>query len=223
MHVNTRKLTQERGDEGVTLVELVITVAIVGIIVAALTGVIVGFLKTSTATASRITESHDVQFAAAYWQRDVASTGIRSTTYDSSPSVHMYPLQQSVAANGNTGITPGCSMPAGTTTFVTLGWSNYTTSSATDTPTTVTVAYATKPSGTRYELVRVRCTGSAQDSVVTVARNLTGTPTVSCPGGCNGSASSVPDIVTMTITTNDPDDPGAVNYSATLTGERRNT
>ncbi len=70
-----------RREDGFTLPELIITVTIIGIIAAGLTGVVISYLKTTTDTQSRLTESHDVQFAAAYWQRDVASIGVRN--YDS--------------------------------------------------------------------------------------------------------------------------------------------
>ena len=62
--------------------ELVVTVVILGIIVVPLTGVVLAYLRNTVDTEARLTESHDVQFAAAYWQRDVASIGVRSSTYD---------------------------------------------------------------------------------------------------------------------------------------------
>lgn len=225
MHELMRRLCgRGRADEGFTLIELVVCIAIVGFILVALVNVVIEYLKTSDATSARLSESGDVQFAAAYWQRDVSSIGVRSTTYDSSASVHSYPLLQSVSANGDTGVTPGCSMPSGSTTQVVLAWSVYTSSSSTDSSTTVTVAYVTQSSGSRLELVRVRCTGSTQDSVTTLASNIVpGSVQVACPGGCNGSGSSVPDVVTLTFTSSDPNDPTAAPYSATLTGNRRQT
>jgi prepilin-type N-terminal cleavage/methylation domain-containing protein len=225
MHELMRRLRDRgRPDDGFTLVELVICVAIVGIIMVALVGIVIEYLKTSDATSSRLTESGDVQFAGAYWQRDVSSIGVRSATYNSDPSVHSYPLLQSVSANGDTGVTPGCSMPPGSTIQVVLAWSVYTTSSAIDAPTRVTVAYVTQSSGTRLKLVRVGCTGSTQDSVTLLAHNIaSGSVQVACPGGCNGSGSSVPNIVTLAFTSSDPNNPTAAPYSATLTGDRRQT
>ena len=83
-------------DDGFTLVELVVTVGILGIIVVPLTGVVLAYLRNTVDTEARLTESHDVQFAAAYWQRDVASIGVRSNTYDTAS--HSFPLAQSVGA-----------------------------------------------------------------------------------------------------------------------------
>jgi prepilin-type N-terminal cleavage/methylation domain-containing protein len=207
-----------RSADGFTLIELIITVAIMGIMVIALTGVVISYLKTTNATEGRLTESHDVQFASAYWQRDVASIGVRSTSYDSSATVHSFPLLQSV------GVTPACTLPTGTT-VVTLAWSQYVVADP-DHPTTVTVTYLTQVSGTREKLLRIRCTGSSVNSTIILADNLTANPTIACPGaasGCTGAGANVPTTITMALATNDPAGHDATAYSATLTGERRTT
>ncbi|MGZ4452752.1 MAG: type II secretion system protein [Nocardioides sp.] len=220
MHRVTARLRARGADDGVTLIELVVCVAIVGVIVVSLTGVVMAYLKTSISTAARMTESHDVQFAAAYWQRDVASIGVRSTTYDHADTVHSYPLEQSV------GVTPGCagSLPAGTR-VVTLAWSSYDVADP-DHPTTVTVTYVAVAHGVgtalRYELLRVHCTGASRDSTLTVADNLLTVPTTSCPTACTGTGHNVPTEVSMALVANDPDGHNA-DYTATLSGERRQT
>ncbi|GAB4008368.1 prepilin-type N-terminal cleavage/methylation domain-containing protein [Nocardioides ultimimeridianus] len=218
------------GDEGFTLIEMVITVAMVGLIMVALTGVVISYLKTTVSTSARLTESHDVQFAAVYWSRDVASIGVRSATYDNG-SAHTFPLLQSVSVAPDTGVSSGCGLPSGATKVVTLAGSQYTSLDSSQTPTTVTVTYATEGSSAPYTLIRRRCVGGATDSTITVADNLTSVPTVGCPdtstppnytaAKCNTSGSSVPDVVRMVLTSSDPNNNDGTTYSAALTGERR--
>jgi prepilin-type N-terminal cleavage/methylation domain-containing protein len=205
-------------DDGFTLIELVVTVAIVGIIVVALTGIVLSYLKNSISAEGRLTESHDVQFASAYWQRDVASIGVRSTTYDPSAGVHSFPLLTSVTKDGSLA---SCTLPSGTA-VVTLAWSQYDVTDP-DHPQTVTVSYVATPSGSRYQLTRRRCTGSTINSTVKVANNLTAAPTVSCDVACTGAGSNVPSSVTLALSVNDPNGQSTSNYTSTLTGERRQT
>jgi prepilin-type N-terminal cleavage/methylation domain-containing protein len=206
------RVRARRNDDGFTLIELVLTVAIIGVVTTALTGVIISYLKTTVDTQSRLTESHDVQFAAAYWQRDVASIGVRG--WDSTSKT--FPLQQSVD------VTPTCGLPAGTT-VVTLAWSEYTSLDSTVTPTTVTVSYVAQPDGAGYDLFRVRCTGSTVDSTVEVTHSLNALPTKSCDVSCSGSGNNVPTVVELHLSVLDPDGNGTTAYTATLLGERRQT
>ena len=57
MRMSARLRALRRREDGFTLPELVITVTIIGIIAAGLTGVVISFLTTTTATQSRLTES----------------------------------------------------------------------------------------------------------------------------------------------------------------------
>jgi prepilin-type N-terminal cleavage/methylation domain-containing protein len=227
MPLSIRERRARRADDGFTLIELVITVAIVGIVVVALTGVVVSYLKTTVTVETRLTESHDVQFASAYWQRDVASIGRRSTTYDRTG--HTFPLEQSVESP-DSGSLASCPLPSAAN-LVTLAWTEY-DPAAPDTPTQVTVTYLRRGANAPYDLVRVRCTGAHLDSQVTVANNLSDPPVVECvradgssgPDKCNGSGANVPVIVTMKLTSHDQDSRDATStYSATLSGERRQT
>lgn len=213
----TRERT--RDDDGFTLPELVITVAIVGFIVAGLAGVVIRYLQDTIDTQARLTESHDVQFAAAYWQHDVSSIGVRSATYDE-PS-HSFPLLQSVASSGSLA---ACSLPIGDP-IVTLAWSDYSSLDSEEPPTKVTVTYLTQADGSVFKLFRVRCSGASVDSTVEVAHNLRAVPTVQCSGGVSGcnDTSGVPTLVTLPLEIRDPEGHGSSSYTATLIGERRQT
>lgn len=199
-------------DDGFTLIELVITVAIVGIIFVALTGIIISYLKSTVDTQARITESQDVQLAASYWQRDVASIGVRS--YDSGTKT--FPMQQSVD------VTPACSLPSGTR-VVSLAWSEFNSTDSTSTPTTMSVSYVAQADGSGFDLLRVRCSGSTVNSTNTVARSLNALPTKTCNVTCTGTGNNVPTKISLDLSVLDPDGHGTTAYTATLTGERRQT
>ena len=207
-----------RGDDGFTLVELVMSVAILGFIAVSLSGVVLSYLRNTVDTEARLAESHDVQFAAAYWQRDVASIGVRGTSYD--PTTHDFPLQQSVGL-------AACNLPADATAVVTLGWSEYHSLGSTDTPTLVRVTYASRPVDSAFELLRVRC--GSHPSTVQVADSLAVVPTVTCRNaagaalGCTGAGTSVPATVELSLKALDNRGHDQSTYDATLSGERRQT
>ncbi len=85
-----------RDDNGFTLIEMVMTVAIMGIISATLFGVMFQYLKTTGDTGARLNESTDQQFISTYWQNDVSSLGRRSlalatATFSTDQSVFVGP------------------------------------------------------------------------------------------------------------------------------------
>lgn len=199
-----------RDDSGFTLMELMMTIAIVGFVIAGLTGIVISYFKTTVDTQARLTESHDVQFVAAYWQRDVASIGVR--TFDAGTKT--FPLQQSVD------VTPACALPSGTV-VATLAWSEYTSLDSTATPGLVTVSYVAQADGGGYDLVRRRCSGATIDSTTEVAHSLNALPTKTCDVACTGAGANVPSVVNLNLSVLDPDGNGTTAYTATLAGERR--
>jgi prepilin-type N-terminal cleavage/methylation domain-containing protein len=208
------------GEDGFTLVELLITIVILGIIAFGLTGTVIRYLQDTAESQGRFNETHDVQFAAAYWQNDVSSLGVRSPTYvDDGNDVHTYPLLQSV------NIPAACPQAPGT--FVgRLAWSQFNSLTSNATPDLITVTYVSSGSGSGpYTLTRTKCTGSTVDSTVRVARQLSSVPVMDCSGpagtSCTGADTNVPTIIKLTLTARDPSKRDPSSYTATLTGERR--
>lgn len=210
-----RRLRQLRtaADRGFTLVELLITTVILGIIAVPLTSVVITFFLNSSNTTARLSESHDAQITNAYWQQDVASLGVRGE-YDQNQST--YPLQTSVDTSGNL-LACKSALPSGSVVAA-LAWNQYNISGQ---ATQVGVAYIAQPNDTRYKLVRARCTGSSLDSVATMARYLTAVPSVSCPGlaSCDNA---IPSTMTLTMTVSDPTGKNPP-LAVTFTGQRRQT
>lgn len=71
-------------DEGFTLVELLVTMVLIGIVSLGLGEALIGFTANTDSTIRRLGESHDAQISAAYFAQDVASIGLRKA---SSPEV----------------------------------------------------------------------------------------------------------------------------------------
>lgn len=201
-------------DDGFTLIELVVSVAILGIVSVALFGVVLQYLTTTRDTSARLTESTDQQFISTYWQNDVSSLG-RQTFSGSVPLNRA----QSVFVNA-----PGpdsCGSAVGTV-VVAFAWNEFT---AVDpdhawATTPQEVAYVTVPSGSRLLLRRVRCHAGVASQPQTVARNLTARPDITCDTTCTSSTTS-PDRVSMTFTVKDASNPTSQGYTTTVSADRR--
>lgn len=211
---------RRKNEAGFTLIELLVTVSILSIISFGLGGIVIRYLQDTKDAQGRFSESHDVQFATAYWTRDVASIGIRSNTYDDAS--HSFPLLQSV------NVTPACTLPAGTVVG-TLGWSQFNSLVSESAPTTITVTYLTSGTTNNFTLTRVRCTGATVNSTTKIANNLQSAPTMGClrsDGGtsCTGAGANVPTLVTLSLTARSSDSNvrrSPTAYTAILSGERR--
>jgi prepilin-type N-terminal cleavage/methylation domain-containing protein len=209
----------QRGDGGFTLVELLLAIAIIGVITVPLSGVVIGFLKNTDATTARLIESHDGQIASAYWARDVASIGTRLPT---SPYAPQQSVEQGVAYN--LGLYP-CGAAGTPAAIVRLAWdeSSIDPSTSVVTTTVVRVAYVVKNVAGATELHRLRCQGSAAVvSDVTVAHVIDPLtlPSLTCATPTTCTTAVVPDTLTLTLTLKDPKNRGAA-YVVPLTGKRR--
>jgi prepilin-type N-terminal cleavage/methylation domain-containing protein len=203
-----------RRDAGFTLIELVLTVVLMGIITLPLANFVLAYLDNYTQTETRISESHDMQTATAYFSQDVANAGVRDASGTALQSVW------------TSGFPAGsCGSTVGGIQVLLLAWNQYVWNSATqtaDTPTMYSVGYVAV-SGT---LQRAFCQGSAVASATfksstTVVHNLYGgaaTVAITCsPANC--AAAPAPTTVNMQLALRESAvDSGA---STALTGRRR--
>jgi prepilin-type N-terminal cleavage/methylation domain-containing protein len=204
-------------DDGVTLIEVLIVVVLLGVIVAPLTGAIIVFIRNTNETTNRMAESHDAQIAAAYFAQDVQSIGVRDW------SAPPYPGVQSIELNAPAA---GGLYPCGTgsAALVRLAWDD----PAVGAPSVRRVSYVVQTIGSERQLHRIACNGAgAVSSDVVLAHNVdTATaPTVACAntaGAAQACDTSVPPAkVTMTLTIRAP--ANSTSYVITLVGQRRQT
>lgn len=209
------RLTREesRSDDGFTLIELVITVAIMGIISSALIGVVMVYLKTTTQTRTRLAESTDQQFVSTYWQADVSSLGRRTFNAGAADPV---PSQASVTIAPGT----GCGSAEGSV-VVRLDWTEFKVTDPTHTWETSDQAVAYVRSGTT--LKRVRCKAGVAGPPLVVAHNLDpgAAPAVSCTPTADCSGSSLPATVALRLPIRNAGEGSVTGYTTTLTADRR--
>ena len=183
-----------RDDAGLTLVELLMTVVILGVIALPLGNAIIGVLKNTDATSDRLSLSHDAQISAAYFARDVASVGTRDYSAVGTPLRQSIQRDAAYNAGGHTCGT--ATTPTAKVRFLADRWDN---SGSAPTMATDVVAYYLVPAGSISELHRIKCTGSSTPaSDVTLAHYVDpATLTVACSTTCE--AATAPQRVTLTF------------------------
>jgi prepilin-type N-terminal cleavage/methylation domain-containing protein len=155
-------------DDGVTLVELLVSVAILGLVTPVLMGSVVLGYRTTGATVDRLSDSRNRAIVPSLFVRDVQSATTVATA-------------------------PGACEQAGDTLVVRLRW---TTTPATGSAVTRVAAWVTTTSGGVTRLERRSCDDStgamAAVSSVTAAHGVTGAPSVACraAGGAATACSS---------------------------------
>jgi prepilin-type N-terminal cleavage/methylation domain-containing protein len=187
-----------RGDErGLTLVELIVVIAILGVIVVPLGNALMAYFRNTTTTTNRLGVSHDAQIAAAYFAQDVASLGRHKWSAVPDGTTTPYPMLSSIEVNVPAN---GGSFPCGSagTTIIRLLWDD---SAVTQTPSVVAVGYVVRTVGTEQQLHRVKCVGNTtvvSDTVL--AHNLDSYDTPTCSTTCTGTATvPVPQTVTLVL------------------------
>ena len=212
---------RRRTDHGFSLIELLITIAILGIVLVPLSGLVLSYFKDTTATSARLYESHDAQIAATYFAQDIASVGTRMSTDPSSA------LAQSVWTNVTNG---SQKYPCGSTGTALVLLVADDSSGASAPPANITlgynrVAYTLQVSSGQTQLHRIGCLGSATivtDTVIAHQVDATTPPTIACDVSCAGSGPSVPQKISLTLALKAPGNTSA-DYVFTLTGQRRTT
>ena len=214
--------SRHRGDAGLTLVELLISIVIMGIITVPLGTALVMFFQNRDSTTDRLSVSHDVQIAASYFAQDVDATGVRNFASPAPGVQALFPLTQSIelTAPPTTGVAP-CG-PAGTpNAVIRLLW----TDASAATPVLVRVAYVVKTVGTEKQLHRLKCVGNGTVVTdLTLAHNVVTVDAPVCKNpaviACDGAA--VPQTVTLTLHLRALNSTDPI-LDVTLTGQRRQT
>jgi prepilin-type N-terminal cleavage/methylation domain-containing protein len=152
-----RRLRAARADvracAGFTLVELVFSISILGIVVAAIGAALFVGLKNTDESNARLIESHDAQILTVYFPQDAASaTGVRRDV--------------TTCAEGTT---------AGETAIVFFKWTESGVSKA--------AGYFTKTVSGERQLIRRKCSAGAMVTEPVMSHNIgAADPTISCTG-----------------------------------------
>jgi prepilin-type N-terminal cleavage/methylation domain-containing protein len=197
------------GDDGFTLVELLLAIVIMGVITVPLTSVVIGYLRNTDTTTARLLRSHDVQIASAYWAQDIASIGQRNAQRVLQPSIQQPAMTPS----------PDCEF---TGTIATFAWDDFANAAV------VTVAYRVTfdPVSVQCELHWVRSTSPATDVILVHHLDPAKSPKVTCftSTGTSVLCTDVPtanEKVTLSLSLTDPGSPGGVWSAPDLIGYRR--
>lgn len=198
------------------------TVAILGFVTAALVGVVFQYVKISSNTSARLSESTDQQFLAVYWQQDVSAMGIRDFVDGELPSATSAWTSEAGAPGS---VPAGCRTALPGSVVAGFAWTEYEPSddpTLTWTGATIDAAVYVLRDGDsgQSELIRVRCNG-ADSTTSVVARYLTAPPEVECAPDPDCTSVPIPETVSITVNVEDLSRDSRSGYETTLTAERR--
>jgi hypothetical protein len=140
------EIARRRAERGMTLVEALVAVALMGLITGALSMALMVTIGPDQDAGDRLSSARNAQLTTLYLPDDVQS----ATTVD-------------LAAAS----TPQCTGTEAGSNVLLLTWTQ-----AVPTSTTYSVSYRTRTVGTERQLVRFACEGTAAPSVIVVAREL---------------------------------------------------
>jgi prepilin-type N-terminal cleavage/methylation domain-containing protein len=218
----TRRLrNRPAGEAGFTLIELVVTIVIMGIIFVPLADFFIQYLTTYNQTQQRLSDSHDLQIVAAYFSQDVANTGLRNQASGQT----IFAPQQSVWTSASGFPSTFCGAPINAASVLLVKWDD--ASNGSDTINSVDYYMATEVTGGPGQpaatLHRVSCREPSLGPPTltpdtTLVHNLSATPAVSCSSTCTAAVPPTAITLTLSVQSGATDTSGT---SVTLTGQRR--
>lgn len=201
-----------RRDDGMTLIELLIVIALIAVIVAPLTAIVIVSVRTTDQAADTLSESFDAQLTTAYFSQDVQSAGVRDW------SAAGFPVTASIWSN----LSPD---PCGSATaLLHIAWDD----PAIGAPSVRRVSYVVVGgSGGPRELRRITC-GAGGTTERVLAHNIDSTvdPEVRCldsAGATMGSCAVTPLPASVELTLHLRALSSTDAYTVTLVGHRRQT
>lgn len=213
------RIKRTERDRGVTLIELLIAIAILGVIIGPLAAAVIVYLRNTKATTDRMAESHDAQIASAYFVHDIQSAGVRDWT--TKPYNPLQSIELGVPMNGGL---YGCGSAA-TPVLVRFAWDD----PAVGVPTVRSASYLVKEVNGERQLRRVTCPAAVgeepPESVLAHNVDPAIAPAIVCTDaagvGVACDTATPPATVTLTLVVRAPGDD--TPYTVTLAGQRRQT
>lgn len=205
-----------RAEQGFTLIEVLITIALMGIVSLALSDLVINALRQMSATSDRLDMSQDAQLGSTYFSRDVAAVGLRD--YGAVGADGLLPFKPSVELDAGWGL-GGVACGPLPDAVVRLLSDNWDTTVTPAVRRTAVVAYYVKVADGVSELRRAQCLGpsTTPTSDVRIASNVkAGSLSVTCSTAC--PATVLPEDITLRFLLTKP---STGDYEVVLSGLRR--